>query len=149
MNAKIGGKECRRDKGYDLRIIQNGHLLKQLALQIHLVIVNSLSLACIRLVYKANLLWKQQHYKRISSWLLIIEGSESMVSSFLLDEFNRFSITSDHSMIVVTLNEEFTALPTNEKRFFSLITTVVIFRNHSRKRLESFKFWCLDDRLTR
>ena len=69
-----------------------------------------------------------------------------MVSSFLLDEFNRFSITSDHSMIVVTLNEEFTALPTNEKRFFSLITTVVIFRNHSRKRLESFKFWCLAGR---
>ena len=33
-----------------------------------------------------------------------------MVSSFLLDELNRFSITSDHSTIVVTLNKEFTAL---------------------------------------
>ena len=34
---------------------------------------------------------------------LIDEGSESMVSSLIIDEFNRFSITSDHATIVVTL----------------------------------------------
>ena len=39
-------------------------------------------------------------------YCLIDEGSESMVSSFIIDEFNRFSITSDHSTIVVTLKLE-------------------------------------------
>ena len=45
LNAKIGGEGCLREKGNDLRINHNGHLLKQWALQNHLVILNSQPLA--------------------------------------------------------------------------------------------------------
>ena len=106
MNAKIGGLGCLKEKGNDLRVNQNGHLLKQWALQNHMVILNSRPLAqglFTRKTYCDNDMVTKES---LLDYCLIDEGSENMVSSFIIDEYNRYSITSDHSTIVVTLKLE-------------------------------------------
>ena len=106
MNAKIGGEGCLKEKGNDLRINQNGHLLKQWALQNHMIILNSRPLAQGLFTRKTFCENENITKESLLDYCLIDEGSESMVSSFIIDEYNRFSITSDHSTIVVTLKLE-------------------------------------------
>ena len=103
MNTKIGGEGCLKEKGNDLRVNQNGHLLKQWALQNHLIILNSRPLAQGLFTRKTYCENESITKESLLDYRLIDEGSESMVSSFIIDEYNRFSITSDHSTIVVTL----------------------------------------------
>ena len=103
-NAKVGHLGVLGERGNDGRINGNGRLLKNFATDNHMVILNSRPMS--KGLFTRRAVREGKAIETVLDYGLVDKADEGMVTSFIIDEDNRYAINSDHSTIFLSLKME-------------------------------------------
>ena len=103
-NAKVGHLGVLGERGNDGRINGNGRLLKNFATDNHMVILNSRPMS--KGLFTRRAVREGKAIETVLDYGLVNKEDEGMVTSFIIDEDNRYVINSDHSTIFLSLKME-------------------------------------------
>ena len=103
-NARVGHLGVLGERGNDGKVNGNGRLLKNFATDNHMVILNSRPMS--QGLFTRHAGREGKAIETVLDYGLINKEDEGMVTSFIIDENNRYSINSDHSTIFMSLKLE-------------------------------------------
>ena len=103
-NARVGHMGVLGERGNDGRVNGNGRLLKSFATDNHMVILNSRPMS--QGLFTRRAVREGKAIESVLDYGLVNKEDEGMVTSFVIDEDNRYAISSDHSTIFLSLKVE-------------------------------------------